>query len=108
MAADGSGGKVGIPAPMINGKRALELTIVKTVEDYRTTGSGITTAKTTGWCLFTPADAKYAIQSTATIPIGSPHWRTWPGGQRACIAVNPATPFVRYSGATSGELDLSP
>ena len=107
-ASDGAGGKVGVPVPMPNGKRATELTVAKTVKDYRTTGSGFTTVRTLGWCLYTPADCKFAVQSTATIPAGSPHWRTWTGGVRSCVAVNPATPFVRYTGATSGELDLTP
>ena len=90
---DGQGGKVLIQGHASNGKKAQNLTVNNTIVDHRPNAS---------WELYTPNDCKFALQSTAT---KGGLTRTWSGGIRSGQVVNAATPFVRYSGCTSGELD---
>jgi len=93
MVPDGQGAKVPVQGHASNGKKSQDLTVARTVVDHRSN---------TSWALYTPNDCKFALQSTAT---RSGKMRTWVGGIRGIEVVNSATPFVRYSGCTSGELD---
>jgi len=76
-----------------NGRKAVDLTVAKTVVDHR---------ENIAWSLYTPADCTFRIHSTATI---SGKKRTWVGGIYREVLKNPITPFVSYSGCTGGELD---
>ena len=75
-----------------NGKKDINLTVNSTTVDMRLDN---------GWALYTPTACVYRTMSTAT---KAGLKRTLPANTYNQRYVNPKTPFINFSGCTSGEL----
>ena len=81
-----------------NGKKSQALTVNRSGTITLSGANG-----SAAWGVYAPADCSFRIQSTAT---RAGLVQTAPGGTWTIRVVNENSPFVSYSGCTSGQLQL--